>query len=252
MDAAVRPRTVSLLQDAVPSLTFSVEYEDGYAYESDFPLGSWDQRFGDGRPPVDSVLGRPCAMLLAYHHTMAADDLYEQVVALVGSTVTPTHSSGRALIEISAVGVTKASALARFATRNGIKPDEAVAFGDMPNDLPMLGWAGTSWAVANAHPDVLAAVDHVTAANDDDGVALVSGAAVRGDSRGLTVFRSGLESESRAMSRKFRARVAPRAGGQPRRDGAGIGRSVFGRCPGRGGGARPWWCSAVVVLGPSW
>ena len=34
-------------------------------------------------------------------------------------------------------------------------------------------WAGRSYAVANAHPDVLAAVDHVTAANDDDGVAEV-------------------------------------------------------------------------------
>ena len=46
-----------------------------------------------------------------------------------------------------------------------------IAFGDMPNDLPMLAWAGHSVAVANAHPDVLAAVDEVTATNEDDGVA---------------------------------------------------------------------------------
>src|SRR5690606_18791254 len=37
----------------------------------------------------------------------------------------------------------------------------------------LLTWAGTSYAVANAHPGVLAAADHVTAANDDDGVAVV-------------------------------------------------------------------------------
>ncbi len=43
----------------------------------------------------------------------------------------------------------------------------------MPNDLPMLAWAGTSYAVANAHPSVLAAADHVAPANDDDGVASV-------------------------------------------------------------------------------
>jgi len=48
-----------------------------------------------------------------------------------------------------------------------------VAFGDMPNDLPMLAWAGRSVAVANAHPEVLALADEVTASNDDDGVALV-------------------------------------------------------------------------------
>ena len=48
-----------------------------------------------------------------------------------------------------------------------------VAFGDMPNDLPMLAWAGTSYAVANAHPSVLEVVDHVAPSNDEDGVAQV-------------------------------------------------------------------------------
>ena len=48
-----------------------------------------------------------------------------------------------------------------------------IAFGDMPNDLPMLAWAGTSYAVANAHPLVLEAAHHVAPANDDDGVASV-------------------------------------------------------------------------------
>ena len=50
---------------------------------------------------------------------------------------------------------------------------DAVAFGDMPNDLPMLAWAGTSYAVANADPMVLAAATHITESNDDDGVAMV-------------------------------------------------------------------------------
>jgi hydroxymethylpyrimidine pyrophosphatase-like HAD family hydrolase len=43
----------------------------------------------------------------------------------------------------------------------------------MPNDLAMLEWVGTSYAVANAHSSVLAAVDHVAPSNDDDGVAVV-------------------------------------------------------------------------------
>lgn len=51
--------------------------------------------------------------------------------------------------------------------------DEVVAFGDMPNDLAMLSWAGTSYAVANAHPAVLAATTHRTTANEDDGVARI-------------------------------------------------------------------------------
>jgi len=37
----------------------------------------------------------------------------------------------------------------------------------------MLTWAGTAFAVANAHPRVLAAVTRFTASNDEDGVAIV-------------------------------------------------------------------------------
>ena len=58
-------------------------------------------------------------------------------------------------------------------TCEGSTPRDVVAFGDMPNDLPMLAWAGTSYAVANAHPLVLEAAHHVAPANDDDGVASV-------------------------------------------------------------------------------
>jgi len=48
-----------------------------------------------------------------------------------------------------------------------------VAFGDMPNDVAMLRWSGHGVAMANAHDDVLAAADEVTAPNSEDGVAQV-------------------------------------------------------------------------------
>ena len=60
-----------------------------------------------------------------------------------------------------------------FCAERGVTPDQVVAFGDMPNDLPMLTWAGQPYAVANAHPAVLAAVPNHTASNDDDGVAQI-------------------------------------------------------------------------------
>jgi hydroxymethylpyrimidine pyrophosphatase-like HAD family hydrolase len=74
---------------------------------------------------------------------------------------------------MGALGVSKATTLARFAQELGVLAGDVVAFGDMPNDLPMLAWAGRAYAVANAHPLVLEAVDDVTASNDDDGVAKV-------------------------------------------------------------------------------
>ena len=65
-----------------------------------------------------------------------------------------TWSSATSLLEISAPGVTKASTLALLCADLGIDAADVIAFGDMPNDLPMLGWAGTSYAMADAHPTV--------------------------------------------------------------------------------------------------
>ncbi|GAA3570162.1 HAD family hydrolase [Nonomuraea rosea] len=168
----VLEEVVAQLRANVPELVFSVEYEAGFAHESDFRLGGLDRK-GAGIVRVDSMTSLPCAKLLALHRGMNADELQSTVHELVGHLVTATHSSGRGLIEMSAQGVTKATALAALAAQHEIRSSHAIAFGDMPNDLPMLSWAGTSYAVANAHPDVLAAVDHVTATNDDDGVAQV-------------------------------------------------------------------------------
>jgi hydroxymethylpyrimidine pyrophosphatase-like HAD family hydrolase len=64
------------------------------------------------------------------------------------------------------------SIMPAYCGARGISSREVVAFGDMPNDLPMLRWAGCGIAVANAHPAVLAAADYVTRSNDADGVAL--------------------------------------------------------------------------------
>jgi len=54
------------------------------------------------------------------------------------------------LVEASAPGVHKGTALAELAASLGIEPAGVVAFGDMPNDLPMLAWAGTGVAMGNA------------------------------------------------------------------------------------------------------
>jgi hypothetical protein len=91
----------------------------------------------------------------------------------VGDRAVVSFSGATGLAEISAAGVTKAAALGDWCAAQGIDRVEVLAFGDMPNDLPMLTWAGRSYGVANAHPDVLAMVDEVCASNDDDGVALV-------------------------------------------------------------------------------
>jgi hydroxymethylpyrimidine pyrophosphatase-like HAD family hydrolase len=121
-----------------------------------------------------AVVARPVAKLLVKDLGGDSDALLARLNELVGELVTCTHSGlGSGLVEISAAGVTKASGLAELCAERGIQAADVVAFGDMPNDLPMLVWAGRPYAVANAHPDVLAAVPGRAPANDADGVARV-------------------------------------------------------------------------------
>ncbi|MGZ4568337.1 MAG: HAD family hydrolase, partial [Blastococcus sp.] len=69
----------------------------------------------------------------------------------------------------------KASGLARVAAEHGVAPEDVVVFGDMPNDIAAFDWVreagGRAVAMADAHPDLLAAATDVTGTNDDDGVA---------------------------------------------------------------------------------
>lgn len=113
---------------------------------------------------------RGVTKLLIRHPSHAVDALAASLRGLVGETAVITYSGGP-FVEISAVGVHKAAALEALASDLGIEREQVLAFGDMPNDLPMLRWAGRGIAVANAHPDVLTTVAETTGANVDDGVA---------------------------------------------------------------------------------
>lgn len=165
-----------------PSVEFAVEYGDGFAAEPDY-VHDWEinppyDRRGEptAEPRVGDLLeitSEPAVKLLAKHHGAAADAFLAAAVEIVGDRATITHSSSQGLLEISVFGVTKATGLAELAESRGVAPHEILAIGDMPNDIPMLEWAGRSYAVANAHPAVIEVADEVIGANDDDAVAEV-------------------------------------------------------------------------------
>jgi len=90
----------------------------------------------------------------------------------LGEVAEATHSSSSALVEISAAGVTKAAGLAWICENEGVKADEVVAFGDMPNDIPLLAWAGRGVAMGNAPLTVQGVADDVTETLERDGVAV--------------------------------------------------------------------------------
>jgi Cof subfamily protein (haloacid dehalogenase superfamily) len=76
-------------------------------------------------------------------------------------------------LEITDQKATKGQALRWLAEREGIKPEEIIAFGDGHNDLDMVSYAGLGVAVANARPELLQIANLVTASNSEDGVAAV-------------------------------------------------------------------------------
>jgi Cof subfamily protein (haloacid dehalogenase superfamily) len=160
------------LRVAVPDVAFAVETLEGFAHEAPYVA-----RFDAGQElavaPLDELYTSPALKLLARHETMAPDDLLAAAREVVGDLAEVTHSSTDALLEISAAGVSKATALARFAADRGIDATDVVAFGDMPNDVAMLTWAGRGYAVEGAHPEALAAAGerHVVPRPEDDGVA---------------------------------------------------------------------------------
>ncbi|WKX71585.1 HAD family hydrolase [Streptomyces sp. XD-27] len=169
---------VAAVRTAAPGVAYAVERTGGVHYEPLYPPFSLDPV--GLVAPVEKLLSadgeyghQPILKLLAHHPELSPDAFLELARAAAGAYGSFTRSSPTALLEISGHGVSKASTLARACAERGIAPDEVMAFGDMPNDLEMLTWAGTSYAMANAHPAVLAATTHRTAANNEDGVAAV-------------------------------------------------------------------------------
>jgi Cof subfamily protein (haloacid dehalogenase superfamily) len=162
------------LRDAIPGIALAVEVEDGrrFWYEQAWPL-RWDGNHDSLRvlTAPEDLSSVPAVKLLARSAGMKPEAFYDLVRNTLGPLAEITHSSSSALAEISAAGVTKAAGLAWFCEKEGYTAADVVAFGDMPNDVPLLSWAGRSVAMGNAHPAVREVADEVTLTNDEDGVA---------------------------------------------------------------------------------
>ena len=171
IDASVGLELVRAVTDAVPGATFAIECADGIRLDPDF-VERYEVPEGTRRGPMAEVWDAPAVKLLVRHEGMDPDDFRERVTAAVGESATATWTVP-GLVEVSAAGVTKASALVELCDQLGVDAADVVAFGDMPNDLPMLTWAGTSYAMAGAHPTVVEAADHVAPPCEEDGVAQV-------------------------------------------------------------------------------
>jgi hydroxymethylpyrimidine pyrophosphatase-like HAD family hydrolase len=162
------------LEAAAGPLTVMVESADG----------PWAPLCGDEHPdswpwpqPVTAMSRAEALDGPVIKAFVRANGDVDGLFAIAGTVIPPSKASltlaGHGFVEICPPSVDKGTGLAVVASALGVDPKGVLAFGDMPNDIPMFSWAG--WrkvAVRNAHPSVLALADEVTLTNDEDGVAV--------------------------------------------------------------------------------
>jgi Cof subfamily protein (haloacid dehalogenase superfamily) len=120
---------------------------------------------------VADIARHPACAMSICHPDRSSEELMEAVAA-VGDEPAPTVTYSTAnVIDIAPAGVDKSSGVSRALATVGVAPADAVAVGDMPNDLPMFALCGLAVAIAGAHPEVLAAATIVTSCIHNDGFA---------------------------------------------------------------------------------
>jgi Cof subfamily protein (haloacid dehalogenase superfamily) len=167
---------VGALREGAPGVRFAVEAGSRYGCEHAYAVP-----LEHGSDATDPLLLRADALalcqlgvtkLIVQHPEWQLETLLDLAKGHAGPLASVTHS-GSNFVEIAATSVSKALALEAYCGDHMIAREAVIAFGDMPNDLPMLRWAGHGVAVANAHPEVRAVADETTTSNNDDGVARV-------------------------------------------------------------------------------
>ncbi len=166
---------VERLRAALGSIAVALETPAGAVAEHGYAT-SWD---ADRRMPRGDL-----TQLLVDHPTVlkvlvrgegpSSDEMLAVARELLDGSLTATHSNaGGSLLELSAGGVSKARTLAGVIERLGLTAGDVVAFGDQPNDVEMLTWAGRGVAMGDGHPEALAVADEIAPPLSEDGVAQV-------------------------------------------------------------------------------
>ncbi|MFF2242918.1 HAD family hydrolase [Arthrobacter sp. NPDC058130] len=175
LDAVFEVRRI--IKKLRPSALFAAETLTGFHLEPGFIENGSSELLSEFTPaPLHTTLaaGDAVVKFLAIVREGTADEFLADVAPAVAHLAAATHSApNMALLELSLPGVNKAVTLAEYAASLGIGAADVVAFGDMPNDIEMLRWAGHGYAMASGHPEAIRAAGQQAPHFDDDGVAQI-------------------------------------------------------------------------------
>lgn len=158
----------AILAEHPTALVAVEEYGVGYRVSHEFPPGELSGR--QVITSVDDMVAEPVNRVVIRDPASTP----EEFVALgrrLGLHNTEYVIGWSAWMDLSPIGVSKASGLARVADALGMTPADALAIGDGRNDLEMLRWAHRGVAMGQAVDEVKAAADAVTGPVEEDGAA---------------------------------------------------------------------------------
>ena len=172
----IEPDHVARFFEALAMLDLDLSF----CWETDRGNG-WDDGFADVAALHSDLDGglvvpeRPGASdavtkIMVRHHRFVREELMAEIAPHIPHGLTMS-CSGVEFVEVTGAGVDKAAGLQHLCAAWGIAADEVIAFGDSHNDAPMLAWAGTGIAVANASDTARSVADDVIGHHADDAVA---------------------------------------------------------------------------------
>lgn len=167
-----RPAVMAVLEEHPDALVGVEERGRGYRVNRPFPAGELS---GDIiETPVEDIVAEPVSRVIIRDPQATAEDFVD-LAGRLGLHGTDYVVGWTAWMDLSPVGVSKASGLQQVCDDLGVSAADALAIGDGRNDLEMFAWAGRSVAMGQAIEEVRAAADDVTAPVDEDGAALELG-----------------------------------------------------------------------------
>ncbi len=166
-DAA--PAVHAVLAEHPDALVAIEERGVGYRVSAPFPEGELGGELIV--TDLEDLVSAPVSRVIIRDPQATAEDFVEMAAAL-GLHGTDYVVGWTAWMDLSPVGVSKASGLRYVAEQLGIGAEDVLAIGDGRNDIEMLTWAGRGVAMGQAVQEVRDAADDVTGPVDEDGAAV--------------------------------------------------------------------------------
>jgi Cof subfamily protein (haloacid dehalogenase superfamily) len=163
------PAVRAILAEQPSALVAVEERGVGYRLNDHFPPGELSGQMT--LVEVEELIKEPVSRVIIRNPESSVEEFMEmgRRLGLQGISYVVGWT---AWLDLTPIGVSKASGLSYVVDQLGLEPSDVLAIGDGRNDLEMFAWVGRAVAMGQAIPEVLEAADAVTLPVDEDGAAV--------------------------------------------------------------------------------